>query len=176
MKSLKYITLLGVLCAGITSLAHATLTLVGDNVTIKNSGDATELAAFIAAGGDSDATNCLKTDSFGTFGNITVSDNGDGTITVDFDLSNTSHQICGFIVKDGVGTQGGGNVVNIYTVTDNEGVSGSFVLQVPGKNAAFSHLTVFCCPGGGVPDSGTTAMLLGGALTGLGVVRRYLKR
>jgi len=27
-----------------------------------------------------------------------------------------------------------------------------------------------------VPDSGTTAMLLGGALTGLGVVRRYLKR
>ena len=30
--------------------------------------------------------------------------------------------------------------------------------------------------GGGVPDSGTTAMLLGGALASLGVVRRYLKR
>jgi hypothetical protein len=27
-----------------------------------------------------------------------------------------------------------------------------------------------------VPDSGTTAMLLGSALTGLGLVRRYLKR
>jgi VPDSG-CTERM motif len=171
MKSLKYIALLGVLCAGLTSLAHATLTLVGDNVDIGKSGDKFELAAFIALGGDPDATICLKTDSFGTFGDITVSDNGNGTITVDFDLTNTSHQICGFAVKDGSGT-----IENIYTVTDNEGVSGSFVLQVPGKNAAFSHLTVFCCPGGGVPDSGATAMLLGGALTGLGALRRYLKR
>ncbi|PYL02390.1 MAG: hypothetical protein DME32_06560, partial [Verrucomicrobia bacterium] len=30
-------------------------------------------------------------------------------------------------------------------------------------------------PGGRVPDSGTTAMLLGTALAGLGFVRRYLK-
>ena len=32
------------------------------------------------------------------------------------------------------------------------------------------------CPPTTVPDSGTTAMLLGSALTGLGLVRRYLKR
>jgi hypothetical protein len=31
-------------------------------------------------------------------------------------------------------------------------------------------------PGGHVPDSGATAMLLGSALAGLGVMRRYLKR
>jgi hypothetical protein len=30
--------------------------------------------------------------------------------------------------------------------------------------------------GGNAPDNGTTVMLLGGALAGLGLVRRYLKR
>jgi hypothetical protein len=37
-----------------------------------------------------------------------------------------------------------------------------------------SSIREFCPPS--VPDSGTTAMLLGSALTGLGLVRRYLKR
>ena len=39
-----------------------------------------------------------------------------------------------------------------------------------------SSIREFCPPGTHVPDSGTTAMLLGSALTGLGLVRRYLKR
>ena len=39
-----------------------------------------------------------------------------------------------------------------------------------------SHITFFGTPGGTVPDSGTTAMLFGSALTGLGFARRYLKR
>ena len=161
------------LCVGLSSMARATLTQIGFDFDTGKSGDKFELAAFkaLAFPDHQDASICLKTDSFGTFGGITVSDNGDGTIQVTFDLTNTEHQICGFAVKDGSST-----IENIYRVDDNEGVVGSFTLQVPGKNAAFSHLTVFCCPGGGVPDSGTTAMLLGGALTGLGFARRYLKR
>ena len=40
-----------------------------------------------------------------------------------------------------------------------------------------SSIREFCPPGGThVPDSGTTAMLLGSALAGLGLVRRHLKR
>jgi len=43
-----------------------------------------------------------------------------------------------------------------------------------------SGLTGFAAESGGgnthIPDSGATAMLLGGALAGLGVMRRYLKR
>ena len=46
---------------------------------------------------------------------------------------------------------------------------------VNAKNGAIA--TGFAGNGGGtLPDSGTTAMLLGAALTGLGVMRRYLKR
>jgi VPDSG-CTERM motif len=43
-------------------------------------------------------------------------------------------------------------------------------------NGGISSIREFCPPGSHVPDSGTTAMLLGSALTGLGLVRRYLKR
>ena len=47
---------------------------------------------------------------------------------------------------------------------------GSADLIVPGNGAnSLSHLDVFCCEGGTqVPDGGTTVMLLGMALGGLG--------
>jgi hypothetical protein len=41
-------------------------------------------------------------------------------------------------------------------------------------NGGISSIREFCPPS--VPDSGTTAMLLGSAITGLGLVRRHLKR
>jgi|SRR6266567_1864664 len=44
----------------------------------------------------------------------------------------------------------------------------------PFATGGISSIREFCPPS--VPDSGTTAMLLGSALTGLGLVRRYLKR
>jgi len=44
----------------------------------------------------------------------------------------------------------------------------------PFGHGGISSIREFCPPT--VPDSGTTAMLLGSALTGLGLVRRYLKR
>ena len=43
-------------------------------------------------------------------------------------------------------------------------------------HGGISSIREFCPPGTHVPDSGTTAILLGSALTGLGLVRRYLKR
>ena len=46
----------------------------------------------------------------------------------------------------------------------------------PFGHGGISSIREFCPPGGHVPDSGTTAMLLGSALAGLGLVRRYLKR
>jgi hypothetical protein len=176
MKSLKYITLVGMLCVGLTTLARATVTDLGE-VKLKNSGDATELAGFIAAGGDADATLCAKiasspaTTDFG--GTITFSVNADDTLHVTWDMTGTGQLVCGFGTKDGDGT-----LVHFYSVASDQGLVGSADLIVPGNGAdSLSHLDVFCCAGGGgVPDSGTTAMLLGSALTGLGVVRRYLKR
>ena len=74
----------------------------------------------------------------------------------------------------------------VFDVTVASGTSAADVLALnaTGFDAA-AHISVnggvatgFAgeAPGGRVPDSGTTAMLLGTALAGLGVVRRYLKR
>ncbi len=52
------------------------------------------------------------------------------------------------------------------------GVAGNDPFGIGG----ISSIREFCPPGTHVPDSGTTAMLLGSALAGLGLVRRYLKR
>ena len=61
-------------------------------------------------------------------------------------------------------------------------INGETNVTVPGKgtsvfgNDGISSIREFCPPGTNLPDSGTTAMLLGSALTGLGLVRRYWKR
>jgi hypothetical protein len=183
MKAAKYLILIGVLCTSLNSLAHADLKLIG-SPQLRNSDPDTELAAFIRAGGDADATTCLREDfpSNPPIGDVFVNGdftftigqnpNGQYTVTVDFDLSG-SQVVCGFAIKNG------GQTVNLYSVDPGQ-TSGSFVLLVPGNPSGHfgnvSHITVFCCPGNMVPDSGATAMLLGGALTGLGVARRYLKR
>jgi VPDSG-CTERM motif len=58
------------------------------------------------------------------------------------------------------------------TVPGNGNVAG----DDPFGHGGISSIRGFCPPGTHVPDSGTTAMLLGSALAGLGLVRRYLKR
>jgi hypothetical protein len=174
MKSLKYTILIAALCAGLSSLARATVTDLGE-VDLPNSGDAAELAGFIEAGGDSDAVLCAKltaspgTTDFG--GTITFSVNADDTLHVTWDMTGTGELVCGFGTKDGSGT-----LIHYYSVAADQGTTGSFDLIVPGNGAdSLSHLTVFCCPGGpGVPDGGATVMLLGAALGALGMARRYL--
>jgi hypothetical protein len=167
MKSLKYIALIGLLCAGLTTFARADVIDLGE-ADAGNNSEASELAAFIAAGGDADARACFRiTESSGIF---TISVNDDDTLHVEWDATNQPFLICGFATKDG-----GGNLVHLYGVTPEQQVVGSGDLIVPANGAdSLSHLTVFCCPGG-VPDGGTTVMLLGAALGALGMVRRYLK-
>jgi VPDSG-CTERM motif len=189
MKTLKYATLIAVLCFGLTSVASATLTLFGpfnkDNGGPANQGPATVLAFFQDFTGETDAFNCIDrinqqpeggTVTSGDFTFVfTPSDTPGGqTVTVTFDLTGTGTVLCGFWVFGG--NRGG----NLYTVSADEGTTGTFTLNAPlagksGNFATISHIDVFCCPGV-VPDSGTTAMLLGGALAGLALGRRYLKR
>jgi hypothetical protein len=191
MKLLKSSFLLGLLCMGLASLAQANLSAPSTitNQEIGNQDPATVLAFFQDNFNMPDATTCFRGDANEETGNITGTFNldGGGTITftntsgnavsVAFDLTNTGHVICGFEVF-------GGGSANFYTVTADEGVVSDpntlFIIHTPenkgGQLPNISHIQVFCCPGGAVPDSGTTAMLLGGALTGLALVRRYLKR
>ena len=175
MKSLKYIALIGLLYAGLTTLARADVIDLGE-FDPPNNGDDTELQTFIDAGGDPDAVYCFKDDEPGSTdfgGSITFSVNADNTLHVEWDMTGTGHVVCGLLTKDGKG-----NLIRLYSVTAPDQVVGSADLIVPGNGAkALSHLGVFCCEGGTqVPDGGTTVILLGMALSGLGVARRYLKR
>lgn len=189
MRSLKITALAFTLCAVAASLAHAELSgpTTVSNQDIGNQDPDTVLAYFQSHFGMPDASTCFRGDADGS-GNITgtydlsgggtisfqnTSDNG---VIVNFDLTGTGQVICGFEIF-------GGGSANFYTVTADEGVVGTndtFVIHTPENNGgqlpAISHIQVFCCPGGtSVPDSGMTAMLLGSALTGLGVVRRFWK-
>jgi hypothetical protein len=181
MKSLKYTLIIGVLCAGMASLAHATLS---GPFPATAAGEAEELAAFADISGHDDATLCLKlevndpfssglppqtiTNSFGTFTFTFLDQNAAGLFEVQVDFTmNPGNVVCGFLTKNGGGTD-----VFIYTVSADEGGSGTFTLEVP-HGGELSHIDVFCCPGG-VPDGGTTVMLLGAALGALGMARRFL--
>jgi hypothetical protein len=174
MKSLKYITLIGALCVGLTSLARATVTQIGNDVDLPNSGEGAELDAFIDLSGHEDATLCFKSDQENPdfTGSITFSVNPDNTLHVEW-IAPAGQLICGFLTKDGEGT-----IADIFLVAPDQGAAGEADLEVPGGGAsALSHLTAFCCPGGnGVPDGGATVMLLGAALGSLGMARRFLKR
>jgi hypothetical protein len=78
----------------------------------------------------------------------------------------------------GSGGTGKGGSLEFFQV-----INGETSVTVPGSPNAgdtfatggLSSVRGFCPPGT-TPDSGTTATLLGGALAGLGLVRRYLKR
>jgi hypothetical protein len=173
MKSLKYLAIIGALCIGLTTLSHATVTRIGQNVDLPNSGEGAELDAFIDLSGHDDATLCFKSDQENPdfTGTITFSVNPDNTLHVEW-TAPAGQLICGFLTKDGAGT-----IADIFSVAPDQGAAGEADLSVPGNGAsALSHLTVFCCPGGvTTPDGGATVMLLGAALGALGMVRRYLK-
>jgi hypothetical protein len=65
-----------------------------------------------------------------------------------------------------------------YYVGDETGVLtfNSTVFNDNGEPQNLSHYALFNPTGGGVPDGGTTVMLLGAALGSLGIARRFLKR
>jgi hypothetical protein len=180
MKSLKYTLIIGVVCMGVASLAHATLSDPFPQV-LANNGQDTELTAFQTFSGHADATMCVvqspgnetvtTTEGSFTFTNLPFNPvTGHFEVEVSFTM-NPGFLLCGFLTKNGAG-----NLVFLYTVSADEGTSGDFILQVP-STGQLSHVDVFCCPGGvTTPDGGATVMLLGAGLGALGVVRRYLKR
>ena len=180
---------------GVASLAQATLSAPSTftNQEIGNQKPDTVLAFFQTQFKMPDASTCFRggageggditgtfnlTDGSTTIGTITFTNTSNNAVSVAFDFTAPGHVICGFEVF-------GGGSANFFTVTPDEGVASDpnnlFIIHTPpngGENLPdISHIQVFCCPGGAVaPDSGTTAMLLGGALAGLALGRRYLKR
>lgn len=193
MKTLKHlkpsqIWALGAIVAlGLTYNAKANTIVDLGEFSVSNQNPATVLAAANADGVD---TGVLPDDmDLGSAGRITDGSgsfsNSFGTFTLTVDSSNTGFLTFtmnpGFVLA-GIGVHaGGGHVDHFFSVNDEtSGTSeGPFFghTNKQGMRQGFSNFDIFVEGGQQrVPDGGTTAMLLGGALTGLGVARRYLKR
>ena len=74
------------------------------------------------------------------------------------------------------GTKGSGGGVAFFQISGDGSVTFPQNGSGPNGKGGISSLDLFKCEEHNVPDSGATLMLLGGALTGLGLVRRYIKR
>jgi hypothetical protein len=96
--------------------------------------------------------------------------------TISWNLTGSGFTLDGVLIKDG-NVQTKGHIYRFYGVSADETLigSGTVIFDDPVRN--ISHITFFGSPGGnGVPDGGTTVMLLGAALGSLGMARRFLKK
>ncbi len=109
---------------------------------------------------------------------VSFSGSGTGqTATISYDL--TGFDLSGVAVVVFGGNRGG----NLYTITGDQAIIGFGTVNAPlvgnsGRFARISHLDFFVQPGTGnnVPESGSSAMLLGSALAGLAALRRFTGR
>ena len=107
----------------------------------------------------------------GAFGQyFTINMVSGSTWEISWNLTGSGFTLDGALIKDG---NLGGQLYSFYGVSADETLIGSGTVSfTSGRN--ISHISFFGSPGGQVPDGGTTVMLLGAALSTLGVARRYL--
>lgn len=104
---------------------------------------------------------------------VTVTFSPDGqSADVTWDLTGSGFTMCGILIKDGTVSHPD-QLYGFYGVTDDQQTIGSGTVSFASYDRQISHISFFGC-GGGVPDGGTTVMLLGAALGALGMARRYL--
>jgi hypothetical protein len=105
---------------------------------------------------------------------ITVTELSSSTWQVTWDFTGTGLTLCGALIKDGTSGVHSESIYSFFSVIDGEDVVGSGTVEFTGDFAGrgISHISFFVC-GAGVPDGGTTVMLLGAALSTLGVARRF---
>jgi VPDSG-CTERM motif len=107
------------------------------------------------------------------FFNITVVNAN--TWNISWNFGATGLTFCGALIKDG-NVQGEGHLYRFYGVSADELTAGSGTVTFDNPVRGISHISLFACTEGRVPDGGTTLMLLGAALGSLGMARRFLKK
>ena len=166
MKSLKYLLAVAALMGAFALSAQAHLEFVGA-VSFESQPNNNPDSNLAALGGFVDTTGftlCGNSDD-GDFGN---------PITNPISVMAGSYLVIHYGKGNGGSSKGGG--IEIYQVVDGETSVDVPLFGTSGfGNGGISSIREFCGPVS-APDSGTTAMLLGSALTGLGLVRRYLNR
>ena len=164
MKSLKYLLAIGAITAAFVLPAQAHLEFVGaiGKADVGNNSPAADLEA-LGIVLDQDVSNFTLCGDFNPNDGLTI------------DVMPGSYLVLHYGKGKGGTSKGGG--LEVWLVA-----GGETQVTVPANGTSqfgkggISSIREFCPPGTHVPDSGTTAMLLGSALTGLGLVRRYLKR
>ena len=184
MNKIKYIApvLIALVGLGLQQAKADIITFVGEfNTGTQNPSDI--LATANANGVDADEplggdlsvdvrltpTTTSVTNEFGTFSITFVST---GVYTVSFDIAS------GFVLAGIAVHNGAGNQVNFYSVNDETFGTNEGPVSTPnnasGRPGGLSNLDFLLETGGtSVPDGGTTVMLLGAALSTLGVARRF---
>jgi hypothetical protein len=110
---------------------------------------------------------------FGQYFTVSISGN---TATISWNLTGSGFTLDGVLIKDG-NVQSKGHIYRFYGVSDDQTLIGSGTVTFDDPVRNISHISFFGSPGGnGVPDGGTTVMLLGAALGSLGMARRFLKK
>ena len=74
------------------------------------------------------------------------------------------------------GIRGSGGGIEFFSISGDGIFSFPEAGTGPNGNGYFCSLDLFKCAPNQVPDGGSTAMLLGTALSGIGLLRRYVKR
>jgi len=185
MKKLKYFIALAALTVALTfSIKAGTITDLGQ-FTLKDQNPITVLAGANANGVDS---GVLPDDQDLLSGGRITGSSGGGLInsfgTFSLTVDATNHAFLTFtmnpgFVLAGIGVHaGGGQLERFFSINDETSgtAEGAFFGNIKkGKAQGLSNFDIFVEDRPQVPDGGTTAMLLVGALTGLGVMRRYLK-
>jgi hypothetical protein len=187
MNKLKYIGAVLIAVAGLGFQQAQAHLLDPQTFFLDNPlGSGTEEAAYLSSHGYTD--ECCqylgKQNANGSFENgainisqyVTITHVSGTTWDVSWDLTGSGFTLCGVLIKDGAVNQQ--QIYRFYGVSADETVVGSGTVSFAdiqnGRN--ISHISFFGCAGQQVPDGGTTVMLLGAALSSLGVARRYLKK
>jgi hypothetical protein len=168
MKSLKYFFAIAALTGALTLSAKADLVSIGSEAFTGGAGGNSPDQNLIELG------NFVDTTGFVLCGN---SDNGDfgNPITNPISVMAGSYLVVHYGRGRG-GSNPGGQLEFFHVINGETSVDVPLFGPGPFGVGGISSIREFCPPGTNVPDSGTTALLLGSALTGLGVVRRYIKR
>jgi hypothetical protein len=163
MKSLKYLFAVAVLTGALAISAKADLMFLG---------------AVAFPGDNSPTSNHDALEAFLGFDPGTLTDNFEDAGVLSGPVSVTPGEF--FVVHYGTGEGGsnpGGSWEFFQVINGETSVTfpqfGNVAGDDPYGHGGISSARGF---GGQVPDSGTTAVLLGSALAGLGLTRRYLKR
>jgi hypothetical protein len=162
-----------------TSLTNSgNIYLMGDGSSVALNVNSTTFTVGTIAGTNS-GTNFTPGGWTPNFGSQQVDGWGHFNFTIDsFDgYTHTSDQIT-FTLTNGSGTWG--SATDVLNLNDDGQLAASHIFPAlfpaDGQNNFYNNLTGYAAGNGaGVPDGGTTVMLLGAALGALGMVRRFLR-